>query len=120
MSASWISHAVLWSAMRLRIAFERTSRGSAHVCRFCSGEIWRAVTFVCFAEQLADDVFHGHFLHIDVANITGVEKSPAGFRNLCAWNFQLHRDGCLFCDFAECRQVTCSFLFKSKTQNLIA
>jgi len=50
----------------------------------------RAVPFVCFTKQLPNHVFHRHFLHVYVADVAGLEKSPAGFRNLCAWNFQLH------------------------------
>src|SRR5262245_16193819 len=75
---------------------------------------------VCFAKQLADHVFDRHLLHVYVADVAGLEKSPAGFSNLCAWNLQLHRDRCLFGDFTERGQVACLFFFESKTQNFIA
>src|SRR6266481_203352 len=76
--------------------------------------------FTCFTEQLADHVFDRHFLHVYVADVARLEKFPAGFRNLCAWNLQLYRDRCLFGDFTKRRQITCSFFFESKTKNLIA
>src|ERR1044072_9339912 len=77
------------------------------------------VPLVCFTKQLPDHVFYWHFLHVYVADVAGLEKSPAGFSDLCAWNFQLHRDGSLFGDFSKCRQIAHLFLFESKTQNLI-
>jgi hypothetical protein len=87
--------------MRLRIAFHSQFESSAHVCRFRNGGSRYATMFVCFTEELADHVFYRNFLHVYVADIAGVEKSPAGFRNLRPWNLQLHRDGSLFGDFAK-------------------
>src|ERR1700760_1567124 len=76
--------------------------------------------FMCFTEELADHIFYRYFLHVYVTNVAGLEKLPAGFRNLCAWNLQLHRDRCLFDDFAKRRKIACSFGFESKTQDFIA
>src|SRR5262245_7818878 len=88
-------------------------------CSFRGKHTGSKTIFVCFTEQLADHVFDRHFLHVYVANVTGLEKSPAGFCNLSAWNLQLHGDRCLFDDFAKLRQIARSFGFKSKTQNLV-
>src|SRR5215471_11185998 len=90
-----------------------------NVCRFRNGGSRYATMFVCFTEELSDHVFHRHFLHVDIADVAGLEKSSAGLCNLRPWNLQLHRDGCLFGDFAKRRQITCLFLVESKTQNLI-
>src|SRR5262245_45271981 len=93
---------------------------SAYLRGFRGGAPGYSTVLVCFTEQLADHVFYRHFLHVYVANVARLEKLPAGFRNLSAWNLQLYRDRCLFDDFAKPRQITHSFGFKSKTQNLIA
>ncbi len=89
-------------------------------CSFRGQHTGSRTIFTCFTEQLADHVFYRHFLHVYVADVARLEKFPAGFRNLCAWNLQLYRDRCLFGDFAKRRQIARSFLFESKTKNLIA
>src|SRR6516162_7543384 len=91
-----------------------------NVCRFRNSGSCYATMFVCFTEELSDHVFYRNFLHVYVADIAGLEKSPAGFGDLCAWNLQLNRDRRLFGDFAKRGKIACSFLFKSKTQNLVA
>src|SRR4029453_13810219 len=90
-----------------------------NVCRFHNGGAHCVTMVMCFTEELADHVFHRHFLHVNVADVAGFEKSSAGFGNLCAWNFQLHRERCLFGVFPKRKKMWCFFLFESKTQNFI-
>src|SRR6266487_889522 len=100
----------------------RMTNGAAALtdrCSFRGQHTGSKTIFTCFTEQLADHVFYRHFLHVYVADVAGLEKFPAGFRNLCAWNLQLYRDRCLFGDFAKRSQIARSFLFESKTKNLI-
>ena len=87
-------------------------------CSFRGQRTGSRTIFMCFTEQLADHVFYRHFLHVYVADVARLEKFPAGFRNLCARNLQLHRDRCLFGDFAKRRQITCSFFSKVRLRIL--
>src|SRR6266550_5689002 len=109
------------AALQLRSAQNDKRCGSlTDSCSFRGQRTGSGTISTCFTEQLADHVFYRHFLHVYVADVAGLEKFPAGFRNLCAWNLQLYRDRCLFGDFAKRRQIARSFLFESKTKNLIA
>src|SRR6267154_3313549 len=97
----------------------RMTNGAASLtdrCSFRGQHTGSRTIFTCFAEQLADHVFYRHFLHVYVADVAGLEKFPAGFRNLCTWNLQLYRDRCLFGDFAKHRQIARSFLSEIKTK----
>jgi hypothetical protein len=56
---------------------------------FCGCEISGAILFAAFAKELTDHFFHGHFLNINVAHVTGLEKFTTGFGDFRARNFQL-------------------------------
>src|SRR5215211_120925 len=97
-----------------------TARFLDDLCRFGSGNAGCTVISVCFTEQLADYVFYWDFVDVYVADVAGLEKFPAGFRNPCARNLQLYGNRCLFGDFTKRGQIARSFLFESKTENLVA
>ena len=59
----------------------------ANLRNFFRRQISGGVRVTAFAEQLADDVFHRHFLHVDVAYIAGIKELPAGFGDSRARNF---------------------------------
>src|ERR1051325_7031120 len=75
---------------------------------------------MCFTEQLTNHIFHRYFLYVYVADVAGLQKPATRFCHLCARNLQLNREGCLFGDFPERRQITCFLLFKNETQNFVA
>ena len=62
--------------MKLRVL---TYVRSLRCCDVCC-----AVLFMCFTEQLTDHVFYRYFLNVYVANVAGLKKLPARFRDLCA------------------------------------
>src|SRR5437762_948995 len=98
----------------MKVPFLACSRG------VCDRQLSGAIIFLSFAEQLANHLFHRHLLDVNVANVAGLEESPAGFRHFCAWDFELHRNRRLFGYLTEAREIPCCLFFKSKTQNLIA
>src|SRR4030095_9767047 len=67
----------------------RTSLGS--LGGFCGCEVSGAMIFASFAKKLADHLFHGHFLNVNVAYIAFFEQFTTGFGDFRARNFQLDR-----------------------------
>src|SRR5207244_8916723 len=59
------------------------------LCRFGGCEISGAMIFASFAKKLADHLFHGHFLNVNVAHVAGFEQFTTGFGDFRTRNFQL-------------------------------
>src|SRR5207244_13181450 len=67
------------------------------------------------AEKLADHFFDGHFLDVDIADITSFEQLPAGLGDFGARHLQLDGNRRLFDYFAKCGKVARGLLLEGQT-----
>src|SRR5437773_7541189 len=71
-------------------------------------------------KKLADHFFDGHFLDIDVADITSFEKLSACLSDFSARHLQLDRNRRLFDHFAKCGKVARSLFLEGQTDKFVA
>ena len=71
-------------------------------------------------EQLANYLFDGELLHVDIDHGAFVEQASAGFGYAGARDFQLNRSRCLRNDFAHGREIAGSGVLKTQVDQLEA
>src|SRR6266436_4648919 len=92
-----------WSWLEASLSNIRGGDGKKHFTQFRSPLTVAFQTGLAssLSEKLADHILDGHFLDIDVADMTSFQQLSASLGDFRSWDFQLHRQRRLFDHLTE-------------------